>query len=86
MRDSIQLYFTAAIDLGTKCATDSVNRLGHFGKKLKAFGQLLIGSFIFWQKFEPTLANFYAIGQINILINGQILKNNLGSYMTDDNI
>ena len=55
-------------------------------KKLKAFGQLLIGSFIFWQKFEPTLANFYAIGQINILINGQILKNNLGSYMTDDNI
>ena len=30
-----------------------------------------------WAIFKPTLANCYAIGQVSVVINGPILKNNL---------
>ena len=32
--------------------------------------------FSVWQNFVPTKANFYAIGQIFIVANGQIMKQN----------
>ena len=36
--------------------------------------------FSLWQSFEPTLANFYAIGQFFIIVNSQILKNDLAIW------
>ena len=36
----------------------------------------------FWQYFKPTTANFYAIGQIFTVVNGQILKNSLAIWST----
>ena len=48
----------------------------HFATLAK-FVQLLKALFTIWQTFEPILATFYAIGQIYIPINGQILKNSL---------
>ena len=46
----------------------------HFCNILKVFGQFLRLLFGIWQSFEPNFANLYAIGQIYIVINGQIEK------------
>ena len=54
-----------------------MTRLGEISplwQNFKVFGQLLKALFTIWQNFEPILAIFYAIGQIYIPINGQILK------------
>ena len=48
-----------------------------FGKILCVLGQFLKAQTITWQNFKPTLANCYAIGQVSIIKNGPILKNNL---------
>ena len=38
------------------------------------------GSFSIWQKFVLILAKFYAIGQIFIIVNGQIINSNLAIW------
>ena len=55
-------------------ANRAVNRFGEFspfGEHFQIVGNFWSVSFIFDKKFEPTLANFYGIGQMLIVVNGQ---------------
>ena len=51
----------------------------HFRKIFNVFSNFN-GFVIIWQNIEPTLANFYAIGQMFIVANGQILNNKLANW------
>ena len=55
-------------------------KIRHFCHILKAFGLFSKPSFCIGHKFEPTLGNFHAIGQIYIGVSGQILTNNLAIW------
>ena len=44
------------------------------GAKFLHLGKLFVGLFDIWQNFTPTLAMFYNICHISILLNGQILN------------
>ena len=55
-------------------ANRAVTRFGEFspfGEHFQIVGNFWSVSFIFDKKFEPTLANFYGIGQMLIVVNGQ---------------
>ena len=52
----------------------SVTRFGEILAKKLSIWQFLEGLFSLWQFFEPTLGNFYAIGQTFISVNSQILQ------------
>ena len=43
-----------------------------FGE-IKVFGNFYKGLFRIWQNSDPTMTKNYAIGQIYIVVNGQIL-------------
>ena len=43
--------------------------------KVESLRQFLFGQFSAWQNLRPTWANYYAIWQIFIVVNGQILVN-----------
>ena len=58
---------------------DSVTR---FGRILKVFGQCVLGLLNICQNCGPIFANFYAFGQILIVANGQILKNDSSHLVT----
>ena len=45
-----------------------------------ATGQFFEGLFTIWENPAPTLAILYAIGQVFIDVNGQMLKNNLAIW------
>ena len=64
-----------------KCCSWSVwpdlAKFCHLSKALNVFEQFLKALNSIWQIFQPTLANFYAIGPICIAWNGQIFKNNI---------
>ena len=55
-------------------------RFRHFGKKLEVYGNIFKVNFIFVQVLNPFWNNFYALGQVFIVVNGQILKNNLAIW------
>ena len=61
----------------------SVTRFGKFlpfCTLLKVFGHFWKALFSFWQNFEYSLSNVYALGQIYSVTNGQILKNTLSIW------
>ena len=61
----------------------SVSRFSNFlllWRYFKSLWQVLEDSFSSWQYFESTLAIFHAIGQIFIVVNGHIVKNNLAIW------
>ena len=57
-----------------KLAWPDLAKFRHFGNNNYVFSNSL------WQCFEPTLANFYAIGQIFLVVISQILKNDLAIW------
>ena len=54
----------------------------HFGRIFKVFGQCLEALLNICQNVKPIFANFYAFGQILIVANGQILKNDSSHLVT----
>ena len=56
-------------------------KLDHFRQKKPVFGNFSEASLRFSQWFVPTLAK-NAIGQIFIVVNGQMMKNNLPNLVT----
>ena len=62
----------------------SVSRFGKISslwqKKLKTGYCKKVHLVGIWQSIEPTLANFYPIGQISTVVNGQKMKHNLAIW------
>ena len=52
----------------------------HFGKNLEIFGSILKVYLLFGKVVNPLWDNMYSLGQIFIVVNGQILKNNLAIW------
>ena len=57
-----------------------LEKFRHLGKILKRVWPFLEWLFSIWQNWEHTLAIFYALGQIFVVLNGQMLKNNLAIW------
>ena len=58
---------------GVSCIWTSVTGLG----EIYPLWQNLKYRFTCWQYFEPIWQRFFAVGQIYLVLNGQMLKNNL---------
>ena len=64
------------------CSVTDLAKFHHFGKYLKIFGNIFKVYLVLGKVFNSLWHNLYAIGQIFIAENGQILKTQFGHLVT----
>ena len=67
---------------GSKTVSPDLAKFHHFGKYLKSFGNIFKVYLVLGKVFYSLWHNLYAIGQIFIAENGQLLKTQFGHLIT----
>ena len=67
-------------DLQTREQCGQIWQISPFWYNLKSLGQIFDGLFSTWRKFDPTVSKRFTIGQVFIVVDGQIVLNNLAIW------